>query len=102
MTLGVAAAAGVPLIVWRKECRHQVEPDPAEMATRYGAEMPALDWRERLICSRSRGRQVNMVLTGTCLRRKWQASGPDRVLPSGSGQHGGSLLRQAGQAQAGD
>jgi hypothetical protein len=35
MTLGVAAAAGVRLIVWCKECRHQVEPDPAEMATRY-------------------------------------------------------------------
>jgi len=29
MTLGVAAAAGVRLIVWCKECRHQVEPDPA-------------------------------------------------------------------------
>jgi hypothetical protein len=29
MTLGNAAAAGVRLIVWCKECRHQVEPDPA-------------------------------------------------------------------------
>jgi hypothetical protein len=38
MTFGVAAAAGVRLIVWCKECRHQVEPDPAEMASRYGAE----------------------------------------------------------------
>ena len=38
MTLGTAAAAGVRLIVWCKECRHQVEPDPAEMATRYSAE----------------------------------------------------------------
>ena len=25
------AAAGVRLIVWCKECQHQVEPDPAEM-----------------------------------------------------------------------
>ena len=29
MTLGSAAAAGVRLIVWRWDCRHQVEPDPA-------------------------------------------------------------------------
>jgi hypothetical protein len=32
MTLG--AAARVRLIVWCKECQHQVEPDPAEMAAR--------------------------------------------------------------------
>jgi hypothetical protein len=37
MTLGNAAAARVRLIVWYKECQHQVEPDPAEMAARYGA-----------------------------------------------------------------
>ena len=43
MTLG-AAAAGVGLIVWCKECQHQ-EPDPAEMAARYGAETAVLDWR---------------------------------------------------------
>jgi hypothetical protein len=36
MTLGNAAAARVRLIVWCKECRHQVEPDPAEHATRFG------------------------------------------------------------------
>jgi hypothetical protein len=27
----------VRLIVWCLDCRHQVEPDPAEMAARYGA-----------------------------------------------------------------
>jgi hypothetical protein len=27
------------------------EPDPADMAARYGAETPVLDWRERLVCS---------------------------------------------------
>jgi hypothetical protein len=38
----------------------------AEMATQqYGAETPVLDWRERLLCSRCGGRQVDMVLTGT-------------------------------------
>jgi hypothetical protein len=40
MTLGNAAAARVRLIVWCKECQHQVEPETAAMATRYGAETP--------------------------------------------------------------
>ena len=44
MTLGNAAAARVRLIVWCKDCRHRVEPDPAEMAARYGAEMTVPDW----------------------------------------------------------
>jgi hypothetical protein len=65
MTLGVAAAAGVRLIVWCKECLHQVEPDPTAMAERYGAETSVLDWRDRLVCSRCGGRQVDMVVTGT-------------------------------------
>ena len=36
MTLGGAAAAGVRIIIWCKAQR-QVEPDPAELAERYGA-----------------------------------------------------------------
>jgi hypothetical protein len=64
MTLGGAAAARVRLIVWCKVCRHQIEPDPAEMAQRYGAETPVPDWRERLICSQCGSRQVDMVVTG--------------------------------------
>jgi len=52
MTLGNAAAARVRLIVWCKECQHQVEADPAKTAARYGAETPVLDWRERLVCPR--------------------------------------------------
>jgi hypothetical protein len=56
MTLGNAAAARVRLIVWCKDCQHQVEPDPAKMAQRYGAETPVPDWRERLVCSRCGGR----------------------------------------------
>jgi len=36
MTLGNAAAAHARLIVWCTACQHQVEPDPAEMAARYG------------------------------------------------------------------
>jgi hypothetical protein len=39
--------------------------DPAEMAARYGAEPPVLDWRERLVCSKCGSRQVDMVVTGT-------------------------------------
>ena len=65
MTLGAAAAAGVRLIVWCKECQHQVEPDPNEMATRCGAETSVLVWRERLVCSRCGGRPADMVVTGT-------------------------------------
>ena len=47
-TLGNAAAAGVRLIVWCRDCGHQVEPDPAKHARRYGAEMTVLEWREEL------------------------------------------------------
>jgi hypothetical protein len=59
MTLGNAAAAHVRLIVWCKACQHQVEPNPAEMAERYGAEMTVPDWRERLVCSRCGIRDVD-------------------------------------------
>jgi hypothetical protein len=68
MTLGAAAAAQVRLIVWCKACQHQVEPDPGEMAARYGAEMPVLDWREKLVCSRCGARQADMVVSGTSRR----------------------------------
>ena len=65
MTLGNAAAAHVRLIVWCLDCRHQVEPDPAEMAERYGAEMTVPGWRTRLFCSRCGSRRVDMVVSGT-------------------------------------
>jgi hypothetical protein len=45
MTLGNAARAGMRLIVWCKACGHQVEPDPAEQAQRYGTEMPVPQWQ---------------------------------------------------------
>jgi hypothetical protein len=64
MTLGVAAAAQVRLIVWCKECIWQVEPDPGEMAARYGAETSVLEWRRRLVCSACGSRDVDMVLSG--------------------------------------
>jgi hypothetical protein len=66
MTLGNAAAARVRLVVWCKACGHRAEPDPPEIAQRYGgAETVVLDWRDRLVCSRCGGRNVDMVVTGT-------------------------------------
>jgi hypothetical protein len=64
MTLGGAASARVRLIVWCRDCRHQVEPDPAEMAERYGAELSVLDWHQRLRCSACGSRQIDFVITG--------------------------------------
>jgi hypothetical protein len=61
MTLGNASAACVRLIVWCKACQHQDEPEPAEMAARYGVETAVLDWRERLVCSRCGSRRVDMA-----------------------------------------
>jgi hypothetical protein len=49
MTLGATAAAGVRFIVWCAACGYQIEPDADEMAARYGAETPVLDWRDRLV-----------------------------------------------------
>jgi hypothetical protein len=65
MTLGAAVTAGVRLIVWCKECQHQVEPNPAEHVRRYGDGINVLDWRERLVCSGCGSRQVDMVVSGT-------------------------------------
>jgi hypothetical protein len=65
MTLGTAANAKVRLIVWCKTCGHQVEPDPAEMVARYGADTPVPDWRDRLVCSRCEGHNIDMVVSGT-------------------------------------
>ena len=67
MTLGAAAAARVRLIVWCRECGHQVEPDPADLATRYGEATSVLDWRAPLFCSRCDSRSVDMVVTGARL-----------------------------------
>jgi len=64
MTLGNAAAAGVRLIVWCLDCRYQVEPDPAEMAERCGAEMSVPDWHQRLVCGNCGSRRVDFGVTG--------------------------------------
>jgi Zn finger protein HypA/HybF involved in hydrogenase expression len=64
-TLGSTAAAHLQLIVWCKDCHHRVEPHPAKMAARYGAEMTVPDWRERLVCSQCGSRNVDMVVSGS-------------------------------------
>jgi hypothetical protein len=65
MTLGSASRASVRLIVWCRDCGHQVEPDPAELAGRHGADTAVLESRERLVCSRCGNRKVDMVVSGT-------------------------------------
>jgi hypothetical protein len=60
MTLGNAAAAEVRLIVWCKGCGRQVEPDPAEMAERYGDELgsPGLAARCSFVRNAADGRPI--------------------------------------------
>ena len=62
-TLGSTAAAQARTVVWCRACRHRVEPDPAELARRYGADTPIPDWYRRLVCSRCGNRAVDFVLT---------------------------------------
>jgi len=45
-TLGSTAAAGAHLLVWCRACRHRVEPDPAAMAERYGADTAVRNTRK--------------------------------------------------------
>jgi hypothetical protein len=49
MSLGNAAGAKVRWIVWRRDCRLQVEPNPGEMAERYGAETTVSESLERFV-----------------------------------------------------
>jgi hypothetical protein len=58
-TLGSTAEAQLRLIIWCLDCRHEAEPDPAEMAERYGAEMTVPDWAVRLVCGECGSWRVN-------------------------------------------
>ena len=64
MTLGVAAAAGVRLIVWCKDCQHQVEPGPRGDGPAIRQSDLGSQWRERLVCSRSRAGMCDKAATG--------------------------------------
>jgi hypothetical protein len=63
MTLGNAAATLVRLIVWRRDCGHQVEPGPAEVAARV--------WRERLVCSKQQASGRFVVSGPSGEREQW-------------------------------
>jgi hypothetical protein len=58
-TLGSTAAVGARIVVWCKACNHQVGPDPAAMAERYGADTSVHDWHKRLVCSHCGGREID-------------------------------------------
>lgn len=58
----MTAAARVRLIVWCLDGHRQVEPDPAEMAERYGVETTI---GARTCLRRMRQPAVDMVVTGT-------------------------------------
>ena len=64
---GCAGSVVRPAANWARASprRHQVEPDAAEMAERYGAETTVIDWHARLTCSGCGSRQVDFVVTGT-------------------------------------
>jgi hypothetical protein len=64
LTLGRAAAGHVRLIVWCKRCRHQIEPDPAELAARHGEALTVIEWAARLRCSQCGERDADFVVTG--------------------------------------
>ena len=51
-TLGSVVGRRSSAPVWCKDCRHQVEPDVAAQAHRYGAETTIPDCAKRLVCSR--------------------------------------------------
>jgi Zn finger protein HypA/HybF involved in hydrogenase expression len=63
MTLGSAAAAHNRVVVWCKDCNYLAEPDPAEMAERYGAKTSMVDWHREFVCPKCGGQQIHMVLT---------------------------------------
>jgi hypothetical protein len=63
-TLGSTAAAQARIVVWCRDCRDRVEPDPAELARRYGADTPIPEWHRRLVCSKFGSRATDFVLTG--------------------------------------
>jgi len=43
---------------------HRVEPDPAEMAERHGADTTVSAWHRRLVCSQCGSKAIDFVLTG--------------------------------------
>jgi hypothetical protein len=61
-TLGTTAEAHLPLRTWCRNCRHSVDVDPGEQATRYGAYLPVPELAARLVCSQCGSRAVDCVV----------------------------------------
>ena len=62
--MGSTAKAHLELIVWCKDCRHKAAPDPAEMAARYGVDLPVPTWGKRLVCSQCGSRNTAFIVSG--------------------------------------
>ena len=73
MTLGNAAKTRSRFVVWSRDCRQQTEPDPAEMAARYGASTTVPDWRKRLVCLQCGSKDIDTVCSDSAAdnRREW-------------------------------
>jgi hypothetical protein len=65
MTLGNAAAARVGLIVWCKDCRHQVEPEPPRWLLGTAPKRPCSIGASGWSVLAAAARQVDMVVSGT-------------------------------------
>jgi hypothetical protein len=64
--------------VWCRDCKHPIEPDPAEMAERYGATLLVPDCGKRLVCSACGSRKIDFVVTGSEPRRARASAGLSR------------------------
>jgi hypothetical protein len=62
ITLG--AAAGVRLIVWRRDWQHRIE-IPGSSPADTGPRPPVIEWKAPLVCSGCGGPKIDMVVTGT-------------------------------------
>ena len=61
------------LIEWCRDCDHQVEPEPAKLARLFGPATTVFDWSKRLVCSRGRSHDADMVVvTGTERNECWR------------------------------
>jgi hypothetical protein len=50
ITLRSAVHRHMHLIAWCRICREQSAADPAKEMTRYGADYPVSEWRQKLVC----------------------------------------------------
>jgi hypothetical protein len=46
------------------DCRHENQADPVVVARVFGADLTVAEWRKRLVCSRCRSRDVEVLFIG--------------------------------------